>query len=50
LKVVRAPDALDGTRADLDDLRHHGAVQCVASAGGSVWVSVTTRSVIAIPN
>ena len=24
LKAVRAPDALDGTRADIDDLRHHG--------------------------
>ena len=24
LKTVRTPDALDGTRADIDDLRHHG--------------------------
>jgi hypothetical protein len=24
LKAVRTPDALDGTRADIDDLRHHG--------------------------
>jgi hypothetical protein len=24
LKAVRSPDALDGTRADIDDLRHHG--------------------------
>ena len=24
LQAVRAPDALDGTRADTDDLRHHG--------------------------
>jgi hypothetical protein len=24
LKSVRTPDALDGTRADIDDLRHHG--------------------------
>jgi hypothetical protein len=24
LQAVRAPDALDGTRADVDDLRHHG--------------------------
>src|SRR5260370_915608 len=24
LQAVRAPDALDGTRADADDLRHHG--------------------------
>ena len=24
LKAVRTPDALDGTRADVDDLRHHG--------------------------
>ena len=24
LKAVRAPDASDGTRADIDDLRHHG--------------------------
>ena len=24
LQAVRAPDALDGTRADIDDLRHHG--------------------------
>ena len=23
LKAVRTPDALDGTRADIDDLRHH---------------------------
>src|SRR3977135_2273653 len=24
LKAVRTPDALDGTRADIDDFRHHG--------------------------
>src|SRR6185312_3928913 len=24
LQAVRAPDSLDGTRADADDLRHHG--------------------------
>ena len=24
LKAVRTPDALDGTRADIDNLRHHG--------------------------
>src|ERR1700690_288657 len=24
LKAVRTPNALDGTRADIDDLRHHG--------------------------
>ena len=24
LKAVRTPDALDGTRADISDLRHHG--------------------------
>src|SRR3979411_3199312 len=23
-KAVRTPDALDGTRADIDDFRHHG--------------------------
>jgi hypothetical protein len=24
LKAVRTPDALDGTRADMDNLHHHG--------------------------
>ena len=24
LRAVRTPNALDGTRADIDDLRHHG--------------------------
>ena len=24
LKAVRTPDALDGTRTDIDDFRHHG--------------------------
>jgi len=45
LKAVRTPGAQDGTRADIDDLRHHGGGPWVASAGGSVWVSVTTRAV-----
>ena len=37
LETMRAPDALDGTRADIDGFRDHSrAVQWVASAGGSV--------------
>ena len=50
LEAMRAPDALDGTRADADGFRHHEAVQWVASAGGSVWVSTTTRSAISDPS
>jgi len=33
LQAVRAPDALDGTRADADDLRYRREVQWVASVG-----------------
>ena len=40
LQTIPAPDALDGTCADADCFRHHVAVQWVASAGGSVWVSM----------
>src|SRR5450631_3933456 len=49
LKAVRTPDALDGTRADIDDLRHHGRGP-VGCLGGSVWVSITTRSVMVDPS
>src|SRR5664280_876397 len=35
LQAVRAPDALDGTRADVDDLRHHGGGP-VGRLGGRV--------------
>src|SRR5471030_1696001 len=35
LQAVRAPDALDGTRADIDDLRHHGGGP-VGRLGGRV--------------
>jgi hypothetical protein len=35
LKAVRTPDALDGTRADIDDLRHHGGGP-VGRLGGRV--------------
>ena len=36
LQAVRAPDSLDGTRADADDLRHHGGgpVGRLAGRGG----------------
>jgi hypothetical protein len=43
LETMRAPDALDETRADIDGFRHHVAVQWVPSAGGSVRESATTR-------
>jgi hypothetical protein len=32
LETMRAPDALDETRADIDGFRHHVAVQWVPSA------------------
>jgi hypothetical protein len=44
LKTVRTPDALDGTRAVSTTFAIMAEVQWVASAGGAVWVSVTTRS------
>jgi hypothetical protein len=49
-----SPDALDGTRADTDSLPTAFAiivaVQWVASAGGSVRVSATTRLAISDPS
>ena len=50
LETMRAPDALDETRADIDGFRHHVAVQWVPSAGGSVRVSATTRSAMSDPS
>jgi hypothetical protein len=41
-QAARAPDSLDGTRAD--------TVQWVASVGGAVWLSVTMRSVMPDPS
>ena len=38
LKVVRTPDALDGTRADIDDVGHHGRGP-VGRLGGRVGLS-----------
>src|ERR1700759_5265393 len=48
LETMRAPDALDRTCTDADRFRHHRGGPSVASAGGSVWVSTTTRSAISI--
>ena len=50
LQAVRAPDALDGTRADADDLRHHGGGPVGRLGGRGVWASVTTRSVMHDPS
>ena len=50
LKAVRTPDAFDGARAVSTTLAIMAEVQSVASAGGSVWVSITTRSVMVDPS
>lgn len=49
LKAVFAPDTVDGTGADIDGLRHHGRSPLGRLAGGSVWLSATTRSATLAP-
>ncbi len=46
LQAVRAPDALAGTRADANDLRHHRGGPVGRLGGRGSLVSVTTRSVM----
>ncbi len=50
LETMRAPDALNGTRVTPMAFAIIEAVQWVASTGGSVRVSATTRSAISEPS